>query len=87
MYKELIEDLQHVSASQRTRQIEAAQQYLNQAKDAMYKKQQIEIQKNKQVKSKDKAEDKAKETETVSRQVLFEKIDELKRMSTGSHSK
>ena len=80
VYKKQIEVIQYMKAEHRQGCLELAERYLNQAKDAIYKKKQLELNKEKlelqkQQKSKKDVPDAPKETgKVVSRKQLLTEI-------------
>lgn len=78
-YKEQMEDIVMIEPKNRARYLEVAERFLDQAKDAMAKKEQLRLQREKQTQVKKQAASPAGAVQqnagtTVTRQELFERI-------------
>lgn len=86
VYRELMDDIEYIAPKNRVKHLEVAERYLNQAKDAMYKKEQIllsrekfEASKKGKDSDKDTSNDNGEEEKKFDRKSLLAEVSKEKR--------
>ena len=83
VYKEIIDDIQFVEVKHKPRHLDVAEKYLNQAKDAIYKREQLLLNREKFESSKKDKDNKSNQEDSIEGKT-FDRKELLKEISKGN---